>query len=238
MSEVEKVAENNEFMNLGPNYIFPIALWKFVWPEAPNESMVKWVYDAAKADNESGVGVDQLSVFSERYGIKRPDSFNQTTNEGGWQSNTLTDEETGKGKEFNPLLKFVSFMGDEVAKTVGIEQVGMELSMWANLNRPHDYNTIHTHPGCHFSGVYYAKVPKGDCGDLVVYNPSFWSSVWLPPDGDLHGNTKTPDGMKYNCESEENVCYVFRSNVMHEVSRNNTKEDRISFAFNIKYILP
>ena len=215
----------SDYENLGVRYLFPIGLWRFVWPSAPNEEMVKWIYDNVSTD---GVVIDQQSVFSETYGREQDNSA-----AGGWQSGPIATLE-----EFNPILKFIQFIGKEIAETVGIEQLGMEIGMWANLNRQYAYNTIHSHPGCHFSGVYYAKVPKGDCGDLVIYNPDFWTSVWLPPDGDMVGNIKTPDGQKYNCKAEENVCYAFRSNQLHEVSRNNTEEDRISFAFNIKYMLP
>ena len=46
----------SDYENLGVRYLFPIGLWRFVWPSAPNEEMVKWIYDNVSTD---GVVIDQ-----------------------------------------------------------------------------------------------------------------------------------------------------------------------------------
>ncbi len=40
------------------------------------------------------------------------------------------------------------------------EPLSWTLSAWANVNRPGDFNKMHTHPGATWSGVYY--VDPGD----------------------------------------------------------------------------
>ena len=231
MSDYEKMEEK---------YIFPSILWDFKYPDAPNDQFIKWVYDASNAavrfqqgKEESintglgKIGTDSISVFSEQY----PRAGNSSS--GGWQSGSFTMEQT----EFYPLVEFVWYIVEHVARTVGINYIDCQIAMWANLNYPYCYNGIHSHPSAHYSGVYYAQVPEGDCGSLMVYNPSFWTAVWLPPDGDLQGNVKTPNGLKYEIIPKVGTCQVFRADMLHEVSRNNTKEDRISFAFNLNYIM-
>ena len=36
----------------------------------------------------------------------------------------------------------------------------MVSAIWANINTKGNFNTPHTHPGSHYSGCYYVKVPK------------------------------------------------------------------------------
>ena len=111
-----------------------------------------------------------------------------------------------------------------------IKYKDFQIFLWSNLNCPGDYNTTHDHPDCHMSGVYYVKLPKGDCGKLRMYNPmysyNYNSDGYNPP-------YKQP---RVEINSKEGALLIFRAPLLHDVTRNNTKEDRISLSFNIRFI--
>ena len=162
-----KLKKMRQYEKVEEAYIFPSILWEFKYPDAPNDQFIKWVYDASNADVRfqqgtqeaintglGKIGTDSISVFSEQY----PRAGNSAS--GGWQSGSFTMEQT----EFYPLIEFVWYIVEEVARTVGISYIDCQIAMWANLNYPYCYNGIHSHPSAHYSGVYYAQVPEGDCG--------------------------------------------------------------------------
>ena len=90
------------------------------------------------------------------------------------------------------------------------------------MNRPGDYNTVHDHPDCHMSGAYYVKLPEGDSGTFRMYNPmysyNYNSDGYNPP-------YKQP---RVEIKGKEGALIIFRAPLLHDVTRNNTKEDRIS----------
>ena len=83
---------------------------------------------------------------------------------------------------------------------------------WVNINKPGDFNWPHKHLNSHFSAIYYLKVPKKS-GDIVFLNP-FNKSVFK----------HTP---------QESTFIMFPSNIEHAVERNESKQERISIAFDI-----
>ena len=43
--------------------------------------------------------------------------------------------------------------------------------MWAIINKPNDFNVIHTHPNSYLSAAYYVKAPE-KAGKFVIENPN------------------------------------------------------------------
>ena len=81
----------------------------------------------------------------------------------------------------------------------------------------------------HFSGLYYLKVPK-DSGDIVFYN-SFH-------EGNSFYNKKFNEYNSHNSSTftygpQESTFLMFSGSVKHAVKRNESKQDRISIAFDI-----
>ena len=72
-----------------------------------------------------------------------------------------------------PIIKFIEWGVKELSVESKMEYKDYQIFLWSNLNCPGDYNTTHDHPDCHMSGVYYVKLPKGDCGKLRMYNPMY-----------------------------------------------------------------
>jgi len=103
-----------------------------------------------------------------------------------------------------------------------------DMSIWANINPKGSYNTAHDHPGCDLSGVYYVKVPKGECGNIAFNDPR--SAL-------TYGNSFVVEryvgGDSIPRFPIEGNMYIFPSSLKHDVSTNQTNEDRISLSFNL-----
>jgi uncharacterized protein (TIGR02466 family) len=83
-----------------------------------------------------------------------------------------------------------------------------------------------------FSGVYYVKVPEGDCGDIIFYRENIVLS-YLPPHIVEDWNDMTSGTANY--KAKQGTLLIFPSWVEHSVTANFTQEDRISISFNTNY---
>ncbi len=105
-------------------------------------------------------------------------------------------------------------------------------SMWANVNKPGDYNHSHIHAGVDFSGVLYLQAPL-HCGDIIFENENAKHRY----------NWKMPEEVKDNLSLHDSVwfhpvagrCFIFPADLRHRVERNDSDEDRISIGFNLKF---
>ena len=96
--------------------------------------------------------------------------------------------------------------------------------MWGNSSSLGHYGIIHNHPPMnisytknpYWSGVYYLKTYKNS-GGFNIHSPINYSEAekYSPVEGDL---------------------LIFNSTTYHSVDSNLEKEDRISIAFNLKFI--
>lgn len=140
------------------------------------------------------------------------------SNYGGWHSDA-------KRNQFLELEEIVlDLYKKEILKT---DKDVILSSIWANINYKNNYNKIHRHDGSHFSGVYYAKVPK-DSGNLYFINQD--TSLTEPYNYFKVGKA---DEVKY--EPKEGDLYFFPGGLSHRVGKNLTNEDRISFSWNFNY---
>ncbi len=93
------------------------------------------------------------------------------SNAGGWQSpgNLITwpDEPVQELKRRIETLAFSLI--DQIIRDQGRQrQFRLITDAWANVNRHGDYNVVHTHPNCMWSGVYY--VTKGQPDPSIAQN--------------------------------------------------------------------
>ena len=151
------------------------------------------------------------------------------SNNGGWQSNVMQLPEKFANYIFGNASEVLDlFLASEYTCQIG--------NLWYNINGPGASNDRHTHPGCDLAGIFFVKVPEGDCGELEIENPNHFAqyhmlssldeklkkdlrashSMWLPP--------------------EEGATVIFPSNILHRVMTNNTDEDRISIAWNMRIV--
>ena len=110
-------------------------------------------------------------------------------------------------------------------------QVG---NLWYNVNPTGASNDRHTHPNCDLAGVFYVKIPEGECGDLELENPNHFQNFHMlnTMEEGLKDKTKASHSLWF--PPEEGITVIFPSNILHRVLTNKTKEDRISISWNMK----
>tara|TARA_B100000900_G_C20374581_1_gene631858 strand:- start:140 stop:739 length:600 start_codon:yes stop_codon:yes gene_type:complete len=166
-----------------------------------NKKLISEIYDL-KDDNELG--------------IKR-------SNYGGWHSKDYFVYENS-ATELKDISKIISdFYSDTILKNG--KNVKMS-TIWANINGKDSYNGPHTHPGSHYSGCYYVKVPKNS-GDLYFIDRG---TSLTPPYNQFK---KIYDEIKI--KPEEGMLYLWTGELGHRVGKNKTDKDRISISFNFDY---
>ena len=160
------------------------------------------------------------------YKLREEDSGGMVrSNYGGWHSDTMFHIH----KEVYPLRVVLEQILENILQESKINKdeptrpYNFSPDMWCNINNKGDMNTVHTHPGAHYSGTYYVKVPEGDAGDLQFVDTRCHQSF-------LKGN----DIFNHTCRviPAEGAIYIFRSDMHHLVYPNKTDKDRISIAFN------
>ena len=192
------------FIKQKTEWLFPVPIWGFGLPDCEdiNKNIENRIYEKAKEEKTR-----------------------LASNEGGWHSDgSMHDDPV-----MELIVKYIEWAVKELSLESKMEYKDYQVFLWSNLNRPGDYNSVHDHPDCHLSGVYYVKLPEGDCGTLRMYNPmysyNYNSDGYNPP-------YKQP---RVEIRGKEGALLLFRAPLLHDVTKNNTKEDRISLSFNIRF---
>ena len=110
-------------------------------------------------------------------------------------------------------------------------QLQVEISYWIMINSPNSYNTSHTHPDAHFSGVLWVKAPENS-GKIKFDNP-FCHTGYVEISSYLETvreKTGFHHAMTFNPEVGKML--TFPSSLRHEVGVNESKEDRIAISYN------
>jgi uncharacterized protein (TIGR02466 family) len=148
----------------------------------------------------------------------------------GWQSETSLFDLP----QFQDFKKLIDNAVLETAKAIGYGDVKMQPDRcWANVNPKYAGNTVHDHPNCLFSGVYYVKTPP-DSGVLTFYDPRN-ARVFMQPTV----TSFTPyiaDAI--DIEVQEGVIVIFPSWLKHGVAPNLSDRDRVSLSFNYVFVRP
>jgi len=155
------------------------------------------------------------------------------SNVGGWHSKE--DLLTWGGEAIATLQSWIvtSFQDVTRAMTGGEVYDGvLELNAWANVNRTGDYNSLHTHPACAWSGVYYVDIgseaPEGRprSGALEFMDPRAGADMIAVP-GAGFGAAKL-------IRPSNGEMIMFPSWLNHSVHPYWGERERISIAFNIR----
>ena len=147
------------------------------------------------------------------------------TNIKGWHSTDMTQK-----KEYYPLMLEILKTCKNIFEEERLEYEPAMGNMWANINGEKAYNKPHTHPNSFFSGTYYIKTPP-QSGQLIVHDPRPGVHIQLPK--------RNKDSLPMQLwkevffQPQAGQMIIFPSWVWHEVEPNQSKEPRISVAFNI-----
>ena len=128
----------------------PIFRYKVENYKTFNKELEEYIYKLKKEDNE---------------GVVR-------SNRGGWHSKSFKVRE--KGTIQNRFTQELSKYIFDVIQTYGWKCVPERVvvsEMWAIINKPRDFNVIHTHPNAYLSAAYYVKAPE-KAGKFVIENLS------------------------------------------------------------------
>ena len=155
------------------------------------------------------------------------------SNEGGWHSEE--DLLTWGGPAIAQLQNWIIEAFQDLTSAISGDQQytgKLELNAWANVNQTSDYNVIHTHPACVWSGVYYvdagtrAPDDRKKAGALEFLDPRAGAEMIVVP-GSLFGRTR----IEYPKTGD---LVAFPSWLKHLVHPYGGQGDRISIAFNIR----
>ena len=163
-----------------------------------------------------------------RYREKDP-GIAKISNKGGWQS---------VSKEVYADEGFLQFQGEIVpliTKMVDEFHVGKQaqlVQMWLNINGPNSYNVSHRHPGCELAGCLWVKqTPESG---RFVFDDMDYRDAMLRTNTDKEHLMKHKMAPEYVPDYRDGSIALFPASMSHRVEINDTEEDRISIAFNIK----
>jgi len=193
-----------------------ISLW---WPTP--------IYDRV-LEGWKDVNLELISIIMEK---KENDAGIQRSNIGGWHS----DEQFFAWK--NPAVEQVrrwvkaAFKEVTLLTTNGSGFSGQgNLLGWVNVSEMGDYNNVHIHPNCVWSGVYYVEVgtpsdKRPFSGQIYFLDPRSGSGYQIAP-FNVFGNCKS-------IKPQNGQMLMFPSWLQHGVRPYDGEGERISIAFNI-----
>lgn len=197
--------------------LFGTPFVSYEWPdsESLNRDLAELVL-AKEADNTVGHGT--------------------RSNAGGWQSpgNLITWPEPCITKLKGRIEKLVFGLTEQLLRQDGSERsFTLLIDAWANINRNGDYNVVHTHPNCMWSGVYYVQPGEPDpnvpySGLLELLDPRESANYIQIRNTVLDAKTFI--------ENKPGRMILFPSWLKHMVHPFVGKGDRISIAFNANVV--
>ncbi len=155
------------------------------------------------------------------------------SNKGGWHSegNLFSSDVPCIVKLRQAAENAVSQMTYKVTRTQDHMAHRLKLFAWMNVNPPGGLNAPHTHPGAHWSGVYYVSQPKVETGTSGMIE-------FLDPRSDLPNwrlLRAKAFRLKKRIRPAAGEMVIFPSYLVHWVYPNETSEDRVTIAFNATF---
>lgn len=155
------------------------------------------------------------------------------SNRDGWHSKgNLFDEDAPCFQRLRDAAQDAVFdMTKKVTSKVAPESLKLKLFGWMNINPKGGYNAPHTHPGAHWSGVYYVAQPEADAsssGSIEFLDPRTDLPHWQILRASTFRNKRT-------IRPVAGEMILFPSYLMHWVHPNTSTDDRITIAFNATF---
>lgn len=151
--------------------------------------------------------LDVNKKISEKYKQLSDDDFKEKTHlfNGRYENLYL---------EVNKIPELEIIVGtalEQAASILKLEKENLTSGFWLNEMNAGDVTTAHTHDDDDelLSCVYYIKVPD-DSGNLII----------------------TANNKRYTITAEEGYFVFFSPDTLHEVSKSNSAQSRLSIAFN------
>lgn len=155
------------------------------------------------------------------------------SNRGGWHSEgNLFDGSAECVAQLRKIaLEAVRSATRQVSPKLKLSALDLKLFGWMNVNPAGGFNAPHTHPGAHWSGVYYVSQPaveEGNSGMIEFLDPR----TDLPQMRILEASAFR---LKKKLRPQPGEIVLFPSYLLHWVYPNETDEERMSIAFNATF---
>lgn len=156
------------------------------------------------------------------------------------KSNCLGWHSTGNLFQILPLEELyqmiVQLASDYVAEINPTKkQVNIELFSWANVLEKGGYHSVHNHPSCHISGVYYINPgepdPQNLNSGLIGFSDPRAGASMIP-------NSYLDFGASYQYTPEAGMLLMFPAYLSHWVHPFTGEGKRITISFNAKLLEP
>jgi uncharacterized protein (TIGR02466 family) len=113
----------------------------------------------------------------------------------------------------------------------------LQMEGWINVNPPGAFNAPHTHPSFALSGTYYVKIPS----ESVSTAPDVKSGTFEFIDPRVNAGSMSIEGATcfdpgVTVKPKDGLMIIFPSYLRHWVYPNEEESERVSIAFNIRYI--
>ena len=183
---------------------------------------------------ENSGDLNRKLIAESRAWRKEQKGANVSNQGDSWHSpdGLMTRSEPG----FSEITKIIPQVAAKYAMQINpqlnIQNFRYEANAWVNINRRGGYNTVHHHGKYHLSGVYYIKQPQkaeGLSGMIELINSRFDHHIF----SEIGGQSFAPS---FKMRPPVGTMIVFPATLLHFVYPNDTNEERISLAWNIKFI--
>lgn len=174
-----------------------------------------------------GLLAECQTLMNENEGVSK-------SNKGGWHSKgNLFKSSQAPIKVLNALAAdAVADATSRIGAKADPETLNLKLFAWMNVNPTGGFNAPHTHPGAHWSGVYYVSQPKVEKGDSGMIE-------FLDPRTDLP-NWRLLDAPSFRIKKKlrpvPGDLLLFPSYLMHWVYPNEADGERVTVAFNATFL--
>lgn len=172
-------------------------------------------------------------LLAEGARLRAQDEGVTKSNRGGWHSQgNLFDSEAAAIRTVRAAAEDAVVQATHrIGAKADLTGLRIKLFAWMNANPPGGFNAPHSHPGAHWSGVYYVSQPaveEGNSGMIEFVDPRTDLPNWRI--------LKAPAfRLKRAFRPEPGDLVIFPSYLVHWVYPNETGEERVSIAFNATF---
>lgn len=174
------------------------------------------------------LNLDLSNIEKYAYELRDNDAGRTISNYGGWQSSDLFDLED---TPLQPLINNTKKLLKVCFRTLEVPNDPVIDNTWININPPGSFNKAHIHGNnCFLSVVFYVKA-KENCGNIFFDRGPLQEYILsnFVPNG-----MNTFNSSRWQYKSVENQIIIFPSWISHSVGVNESDNDRISIALNVK----
>ena len=182
------------------------------------------IFTSVIAHDYLDFSTDELKEFCYFEKLKSPGK--EVSNYGGWQSNNYQFDQP----ELGILSKKITEKLTDLLPNLGIKTKFEVTNCWFNINGEHDFNLPHVHGFSTLAGIFYISAPANS-GKLILRNPIAGHGFCI--DGSFVENWNEFNSSTWEIEPEVNKLVIWPAWIDHYTLPNQSKNDRISLAFNI-----